>query len=215
MSGLGGQGVVTAAHIIGVAAVKDGHFVLVNPFFGAEKRLAPTESYVRISSERIYDRGEVNYPNSIMVFHPDVIRLGKSYTMPFYSGIKKDGVVIVNSDEPMALSDEDLQRFKDLNVRLYFAPATKIAQEVSGTALATNIIMAGLFAGITKEVTVKSLRESIEDRFGARKFVASATTAALDEAIKKKYAKMEQLIQSNFKAVDEAIQFSETAQSVT
>ena len=65
MSGLGGQGVVTAAHILGAAATRDGLTSIVNPFFGAEKRLAPAESYVRISDGAIHERGEVLFPNII------------------------------------------------------------------------------------------------------------------------------------------------------
>ena len=37
MSGLGGQGAVTAAHVMAMAASKDGKFAISNPFFGAEK----------------------------------------------------------------------------------------------------------------------------------------------------------------------------------
>ena len=101
MAGLGGQGVVTAAHILGTGVLYGGKYASVNPFFGAEKRLAPTESYVRIAGEPIYDRGEVLYPNVIMIFAPEVITLGKSYTMPFYSGLKENGLVIINSNEPL------------------------------------------------------------------------------------------------------------------
>lgn len=82
MSGLGGQGMVTAANLLGMAAVNDGNHSIVIPFFGAEKRLAPTESYVRISSEKVYEKGEVGYPDAIMVFHPEVITKGKCYTRP-------------------------------------------------------------------------------------------------------------------------------------
>jgi len=89
MSGLGGQGAVTAAHVMAMAASKDGKFAISNPFFGAEKRMAPAESYCRIGLERIYDRGELVFPDVIQVFHPQVITMGKSYTMPFYSGIKE------------------------------------------------------------------------------------------------------------------------------
>ncbi|GFP32504.1 pyruvate ferredoxin oxidoreductase gamma subunit [Candidatus Hakubella thermalkaliphila] len=97
MSGLGGQGVVTAAHILGVATTLEGLVSTVNPFFGAEKRLAPAESYVRISSSQIYERGEVLYPNIIMIFHPHVITLGKCYTMPFFDGLQPEGILIINS----------------------------------------------------------------------------------------------------------------------
>ena len=89
ISGLGGQGAVTAAHILAMAANKDGKFSISNPFFGAEKRMAPAESYVRIGMEKIYDRGELVYPDVIMVFHPQVITQQKSYTAPFYSGVTR------------------------------------------------------------------------------------------------------------------------------
>jgi len=89
MSGLGGQGVVTAAHILGSAATTQGFESTVNPFFGAEKRLAPAESYVRISKERIYERGEILSPNIIMIFHPHVITMGKCCTMPFFMEVVK------------------------------------------------------------------------------------------------------------------------------
>ena len=62
ISGLGGQGAVTAAHLLAMAANRDGKFSISNPFFGAEKRMAPAESYCRIGSERIYDRGVCRAP---------------------------------------------------------------------------------------------------------------------------------------------------------
>ncbi|MGC3974286.1 MAG: 2-oxoacid:acceptor oxidoreductase family protein [Nitrospira sp.] len=65
MSGLGGQGAVTAAHVMAMAANKDGKFSISNPFFGAEKRMAPAESYCRIGIERIYDRGELVFQTSL------------------------------------------------------------------------------------------------------------------------------------------------------
>ncbi len=213
MSGLGGQGVVTASHIIGTAAVKDKKYALVNPFFGAEKRLAPAESYVRIASRPIYDRGEINYPNIIMIFHPHVITLGKSYTMPFYSGLKEGGVIIVNSEEPIALPADDIKKFRELKARLYFTPATRLAREVATTDMATNIVMVGMLAGITGVISEPSVREAIEERFGAKKFIASGTTAALDDAIKKKYAKTEMLLAANFMAISAAIEAAREAKS--
>ena len=84
MSGLGGQGAVTAAHVMAMAASRDGKFSISNPFFGAEKRMAPAESYCRIGINKIFDRGELVYPDVIEGFNPHVITLGKSYQMPFY-----------------------------------------------------------------------------------------------------------------------------------
>ncbi len=199
MSGLGGQGAVTAAHVMAMAANRDGKFSISNPFFGAEKRMAPAESYCRIGSERIYDRGELVYPDIIMVFHPQVITLQKSYTAPFYSGIKNDGLVIINSSEDL-LSEDDRLYLANLRVRVYTFDGTGLALEVAGTELSTNMAMIGAVSGISKAVTLEGLELALGERFG-KKFVASGGTASLDEAIKKKFAKKEQLLQKNMETI--------------
>ena len=206
MSGLGGQGAVTAAHVMAMAASKDGKFAISNPFFGAEKRMAPAESYCRIGINKIYDRGELVYPDVIEVFHPQVITMGKSYTMPFYSGIKEGGVVIINTDMPL-LSQEDVDRLKDLNVAVFNIPGTNIALEVAGTELSTNMTMIGSVAGITKCVSLQGLDLALQERFG-KKFVASGGTATLDEAIKKKFAKKEMLLKKNLETVVRAYEIA-------
>ncbi len=199
MSGLGGQGVVTSAHVLAMAANRDGKFAISNPFFGAEKRMAPAESYVRIGPERIYDRGELVYPEVIMVFHPQVITLSKSYTMPFYSGVKRNGLVIINSNSEL-LTDEDKEYLAELNVGVYTFDATTFALEIAGTELSTNMAMIGAVTAITKVVSMEALDGAIQERFG-KKFVASGGTATLDEAIKKKFAKKEQLLQKNMATI--------------
>ena len=206
ISGLGGQGAVTAAHLLAMAANKDGKYSISNPFFGAEKRMAPAESYARIGTERIYDRGELVYPDVIMVFHPQVITMQKSYTAPFYSGIKENGLVIINTSDDL-LSDEDHKRLEDINVSLLNHDATKLALEIGKTELSTNMAMIGACAGVTKIVSLKALDGALQDRFGKR-YVASGGTATLDEAIKKKYAKKEMLLKANMDCITESYKMS-------
>lgn len=204
MSGLGGQGVVTAAHILGSAATRDGKQSTVNPFFGAEKRLAPAESYVRVSKERIYERGEILYPDIIMIFHPHVITMGKCYTMPFFEGLQPGGKVLINADTPLELNRDDLEELARLNAKIFFVPATQIATEVGGTELSTNMAMLGGLMGIADLVSSEALRESIQERFGGGKFVASGTTAALDDVLKSKYEKITQLVEKNMEVIEKA-----------
>ncbi|MBI4388860.1 MAG: 2-oxoacid:acceptor oxidoreductase family protein [Nitrospinae bacterium] len=199
MSGLGGQGAVTAAHIMAMAANKEGKFSISNPFFGAEKRMAPAESYVRIGPERIYDRGELVFPDVIMVFHPQVITMQKSYTAPFYSGIKEKGLVIVNSASDL-LNEEDHERLDKLGVSVYTFDGISLALEIGGTELSTNMAMIGAVAGITNVVSLDALDKALQERFGKR-YVASGGTATLDEAIKKKYAKKEMLLKKNMDTI--------------
>jgi len=206
MSGLGGQGVVTSAHVMAMAANKDGKFSISNPFFGAEKRMAPAESYCRIGTERIFDRGELVYPDIIMVFHPQVITLQKSYTAPFYSGIKKNGLLIINSNSDL-LSNEDKEYLKELNVAVYTFDGTELALGIAGTELSTNMAMIGAVTGISKVVTMEAVDQAIQERFG-KKFVASGGTATLDEAIKKKFAKKEQLLAKNMATIKKSYELA-------
>lgn len=199
MSGLGGQGAVTAAHIMAMAANKEGKYSISNPFFGAEKRMAPAESYVRIGPERIYDRGELVFPDVIMVFHPQVITMQKSYTAPFYSGIKEKGLIIINTSADL-LHEEDYERLGKLGVSVYNFDAISMALEIGGTELSTNMAMIGAVAGITKVVSLDALDKALQERFGKR-YVASGGTATLDEAIKKKYAKKEMLLKKNMDTI--------------
>ena len=195
ISGLGGQGAVTAAHLLAMAANKMGKFSISNPFFGAEKRMAPAESYVRVGPEKIFDRGELVFPDVIMVFHPQVITMQKSYTAPFYSGIKEGGLIIINTNVDL-LTKEDHEYLEGLNVSVFECDATHLALEIGGTELSTNMAMIGACAGITKVVDLPALDKALQDRFG-KKYIASGGTATLDEAIKKKYAKKEQLLEAN------------------
>jgi pyruvate ferredoxin oxidoreductase gamma subunit len=212
MAGLGGQGVVTAAHILGTAVVHSGRYAVVNPFFGAEKRLAPTESYVRVSTEEIYDRGEVMRPDIIMVFAPQVITVGKSHTMPFYSGLRRGGLVVVNSAEPI-IPERDKAAIDDAGARVVYVPATRLAIEFAGTDLATNMTMLGALCGVEKGlVSLDAVMTAVEERFsGKSKVVSSGTTAALDEAIKGKFDKAAAMIEKNGEAIRKAYEIAERA----
>src|SRR5438552_13417033 len=185
-----------------IAAEKDNRQSISNPFFGAEKRMTPAEAYVRIGVERIYDRGELVYPEVIEVFHPQVINQGKSYTMPFYSGIKRGGLVIINSNMEL-LTDEDKQRLADLDVAVYYVNATEIALAIANTELSTTMGMIGSVAGITKCVSMQALDLALHDRLGT-KYVGSGGTATLDQAITKKFAKKELLLAKNLATVKAA-----------
>jgi pyruvate ferredoxin oxidoreductase gamma subunit len=101
------------------------------------------------------------------------------------------------------LSDDDVKSLNDLGVSVFYIDATKLALEVAGTELSTNMAMIGALAGITKVVTLEAMDQALQDRFG-KKYVASGGTATLDEAIKKKFAKKEQLLAKNLATVVKA-----------
>lgn len=207
MAGIGGQGVVTASHIISNAVVISGGHSSLVPFFGSEKRNAPVESYVRISNEVIYEIGEIIFPNVIMIFHPSVITLGKSYTMPFYTGLKKDGIIIINSKTPIPFTKDEQREMDDMDAKVYYLPATEIANEVAKTELATNMAMCGAVAAVFGIPDLVSLAASVKDRFIGKGIVVSGGTAALDSAIEKKFAKKAKLLEANMKTLEASYKY--------
>ncbi len=208
MAGIGGQGVVTASHILSNGMVIMGGESTLVPFFGSEKRLAPVESYVRIANGKIYEIGEIIYPNVIMIFHPQVITHGKSYTMPFYSGLKPDGVVLINSDHPINLVPDEVRELKERNARIYYIPATTIARDKAETDLATNMAMVGAISAIMGIPDLPSLEASVKERFLGKGFVVSGGTAALDNVIERKFAKKEQLLRKNMEVISAAYSYA-------
>lgn len=197
MAGVGGQGVVTGSHILSTAVINAGGESTIVPFYGSEKRMAPVESYVRVSDLPIYEIGEITFPHIIIIFHPQVITHGKSYTMPFYFGLKDDGIALINHDGPMKLQKDHVNELEQRRVKLYYLPATKISLEVAGIDLATNMALIGAIGAITGLTNMAALEQAVTDRFLGKGFVVSGGTASLDSVVERKFAKKQELIEKN------------------
>jgi pyruvate ferredoxin oxidoreductase gamma subunit len=191
-----------------------GNYASLVPFFGSEKRMAPVEAYVRASTEPIYEVGEVVYPDIILIYHSQVITHGKSYTMPFYTGLKPNSLIIINTDHDV-LQPEDIKVLTDLNAKVVQFDATKLALDVAGTELATNMAMMGMLLGLTKLVTEENIEAAVRERFLGTSFVASGGTAALDSAIEKKFKKKEQLLAKNMEVINKTFEMADSVDMTT
>jgi len=209
ISGLGGQGVVTSAHILGSCMDNAGKYASLVPFFGSEKRMAPVEAYVRASSEPIYEVGEVVYPDIILIYHSQVVTHGKSYTMPFYTGLKKNALIIINTDVDI-LEEEDMEVLRNLNAKVVQFNATELALKIAGTELATNMAMMGMLLGLTQLCTTEHIEAAVRERFLGNSFVASGGTASLDSAIEKKFKKKEDLLAKNMEVITATFDMAST-----
>ena len=209
ISGLGGQGVVTTAHILGSCLDNAGKYASLVPFFGSEKRMAPVEAYVRASTEPIYEVGEVIYPDIIMIYHSQVVTHGKSYTMPFYTGLKPNSLIIINTDFDV-LTEDDEKVLNDLNATVVQFDANGLAKKIAGTELATNMAMMGMLLGLTGLVTTEHIEAAVRERFLGTSFVASGGTAMLDSAIEKKFKKKEQLLEANMNVIKHTFEMADT-----
>ncbi|CAA6811891.1 MAG: ferredoxin oxidoreductase gamma subunit [uncultured Sulfurovum sp.] len=214
ISGLGGQGVVTTAHILGASMDNAGKYASLVPFFGSEKRMAPVEAYVRASVDPIYEVGEVVYPDIIMIYHSQVVTHGKSYTMPFYTGLKPNSLIIINTDRDV-LEEEDLKVLRDLNAKVVQFDATALALKIAGTELATNMAMMGMVLGLTQLVNEDNIEAAVKERFLGSSFVASGGTAALDSAIEKKFKKKEELLAKNMEVINATFEMANSVDMST
>nr|MDO8115841.1 2-oxoacid:acceptor oxidoreductase family protein [Candidatus Sigynarchaeota archaeon] len=91
--GRGGQGAVTAANILVMAAYETKQFphVMAFPLFGPERRGAPVSAYARISKQEIFDRAKIYDPDIVVIMDPSIFKsLNPAETM------KKGGILLVN-----------------------------------------------------------------------------------------------------------------------
>jgi pyruvate ferredoxin oxidoreductase gamma subunit len=151
--GRGGQGSVTAAELIAIAAFEDKRFSQAFPAFGVERRGAPVMAFVRIADSPIRIRSQVYEPNYVVV--QDVSLLD---VVDVAGGLKSDGKIIINTDKPT----------EDLNLKtkaqIVAIDATKIAMDTLGRPI-VNTIMLGAFCKATKEVSLESINKAISERF--------------------------------------------------
>jgi len=150
--GRGGQGAVTAAMILSVAAFKDGKFTQAFPKFGVERRGAPVQAFTRISDSFIRRKSAVYNPDYLVVL--DSTLFG---AVDITDGFNPDGMVIVNTNK-----SADELGLGQYNVRTL--DVSKLALEVLGRDI-VNTAMLGAFAGFTGMVSIKGLAAGVDEQF--------------------------------------------------
>ncbi|MHC1627103.1 MAG: pyruvate ferredoxin oxidoreductase subunit gamma [Methanoculleaceae archaeon] len=150
--GRGGQGSVTAAELIAVAAFKSGLYSQAFPAFGVERRGAPVQAFVRLSDKKIRLRSQVYNPDYVIVQDSSLIA-----DVNVFQGLKSGGIALVNTERPEGIRAPD-------GVRLVTIDATTIALEELGVPI-TNTTLMGAFAAATGEIGLTPLVESLEERF--------------------------------------------------
>src|SRR3989475_10075378 len=163
MAGVGGLGCVPGSHTLSTAVIRARGESTIVPFYVSEKRMAPVESYVRVADEPIYEIGEITFPHICIIFPPQVITHGKSYTMPFYFGLKQNGVLLINHDGPMKLPPQETNELKERNAKLYYIPATQLSLKVAGVDLAPDNALMGAGWAITPLTTPHALGGAVKD----------------------------------------------------
>ena len=159
--GRGGQGVVTAAELLSVAAFLDGHEAQAFPSFGSERMGAPVLSFCRISDAAIRVREPVTQPDAVVV-----LDAGLLHQVDVFAGLSPTGYVLINSVH--SLRELGVQELADRHdcERLVTLPATELARRHLGKPL-PNICLLGAFAALTGSVSLGSIEVAVKGRFAA------------------------------------------------
>ncbi len=168
--GRGGQGVVTAAELLSVAAFYDGKFAQAIPSFGSERTGAPVVAFTRISDARIRLREPIMNPDALIIQDATLL-----HQVDVFSGVSDSAFILINSSK--GWDELGLQEFVDSRHqdRHLTVPATDFALEFIGKPL-PNAALLGGFAAETGEVKFESVVRAIEERFPSK--IAAANVSA-------------------------------------
>jgi pyruvate ferredoxin oxidoreductase gamma subunit len=157
--GRGGQGVVTAAEMLSIAAFEDGQHAQAFPTFGSERTGAPVTAFCRVDEHPIRLREPIADPDALIVQDPTLL-----HQVKVFSGLSKDGYVLINTSrsvEELGLA-EFAAGFR--RGRLVTVPASEIAKKQLGRPL-PNTALLGAFSAMTGIVTLQGVVRAIAQKF--------------------------------------------------
>jgi len=157
-----GQGAKTAAQLLALAALRGGKSVQAFPEYGPERRGAPLRAFTRISDRPIRRHDSITDPDVVVVLEPSLIQ-----EVDVCEGLARDGVVLINAEEPPAELD---------GANVECVPAEVLARGSSFV----NVVMLGAVAGRLGAPSLESLQDAAVELLGA-KAGADAVRAAVAE----------------------------------
>ena len=185
--GRGGQGVVTAAEMLSVAAFLEGEHAQAFPSFGSERTGAPVVAFCRIDDKEIRLREPIMEPDALIIQDPTLL-----HQVDVFAGLKRDGYILINTNrsfDALGIS-EFVQGWH--HERLCTVAATELALRHVGRAV-PNVPLLGGFAAMSGVIRLESVCEAIRRRFAGR--VAEANVLAATEAHAIVRAEMQEMLQ--------------------
>jgi pyruvate ferredoxin oxidoreductase gamma subunit len=162
LHGRGGQGVVSGAEMLSIAAFLEGRHAQAFPSFGSERMGAPVMAFCRIDDHEIRLREPVMEPDALIVQDPTLL-----HQVDLFSGLHANGYILINSTrtfEELGLSEfaRDFHHY-----RLRTVPASELALAHVGRPV-PNAALLGGFAAATGVVRLASIEAAIRQKFPGR-----------------------------------------------
>ena len=160
----GGQGGVTAARLLALAAFRDGKYATAFPFYGAERRGAPVVSFVRIDERQIKVYSRIEKPDLIIVLDNSVME-----TVDVLHGLKPEGKILVNAPHTMSVRDK----------KAFTVDLTGIALREGLVVAGSPILNTPVMGALAKLGTVsfESAKKAIQEMFTDERNIRAADAA--------------------------------------
>lgn len=157
--GRGGQGAVTAAELLSVAAFDEGRHAQAFPTFGSERTGAPVVAFCRIDDRPIRLREPITDPDALIVQDPTLL-----HQVDLFAGLGPEGYLVLNTSSTLeALGLAELTGRLDPE-HVVTVPATEIARQLVGRPV-PNVPLLGAFAALTGQVSLDALLDAVRERF--------------------------------------------------
>ncbi len=183
--GRGGQGVVTAAEMLSVAAFEEDRHAQAFPSFGSERTGAPVVAFCRIADKEIRLREPIMQPDAVIIQDPTLL-----HQIDVFGGLKADGYVLLNSRHSFdKLGLTELLKGRN-PAHFCTLPATELGLKHVGRPIPNVPLLAG-FAALSGIIKLESVILAINEKFSGK--VAAGNIAAAREAYLLVQAKMKEL----------------------
>lgn len=172
--GRGGQGVVTGAEMLSIAAFLQGKHAQAFPSFGSERMGAPVMAFCRIDDKEIRLREPVMEPDALIIQDPTLL-----HQVEVFQGLSPDGYLLINSTR--SLEDLGIGDFLKRHPKAHIAciGATELALKHVKRPV-PNAALLGGFAAISGQIRFESVESAIREKFSGP--VADGNVAAAKAA---------------------------------
>ena len=172
--GRGGQGVVTAAEMLSVAAFLEGRRAQAFPSFGSERTGAPVVAFCRIDDKPIRLREPVLQPDALIIQDPTLL-----HQVDVFGGLLGEGYILINTSR--SFSELGIGEFVGgfQSGHMCTVPATEFALKHVGRPL-PNAALLGGFAAVSGRIAIESVHAAIREKFPGK--VAEGNVAAASAA---------------------------------
>ncbi|MCU7842335.1 MAG: 2-oxoacid:acceptor oxidoreductase family protein [Candidatus Thiodiazotropha sp. (ex Monitilora ramsayi)] len=169
--GRGGQGVVSAAEMLSVAAFLEGKHAQAVPSFGSERMGAPVVAFCRIDDQPIRLREPVLDPDILIIQDPTLFN-----AIDVFQGLTNEGHLLINTGKTIeALGIENAVEHLPAS-HVCTVPATDIALTHVKRPV-PNAVLLGALAAVTGVIKIDSVIEAIETKFPGKVGQANITAA--------------------------------------